>query len=87
MTRPVYIDHDGGDEDPSCELNRWIDSDPIAALFHFVRAGGGTMTLHGEPIDEPELRAAAEVSFVQRLTAAVTEDTARPGTTIEVRGG
>jgi hypothetical protein len=41
------------------ELDDLIKRDPFAALCHVVRASGGTMRLHGVPIEEAPLRAAA----------------------------
>jgi len=53
------------------ELNELIDRDPIAALCHVVRECGATMTLHGVPVGEAELRSSAEHSARELLEAAI----------------
>lgn len=67
MTRPPCIDHDPGDEDPSDEFERWAEADPTAALCHLIAKAGLTMTLYGVPVTEPELRAAALESAIERV--------------------
>jgi hypothetical protein len=41
------------------EIDDLIRRDPFAALCHVVGVSGGTMRLHGVPIEEGALRAAA----------------------------
>lgn len=53
------------------ELNALIDSDPLAALCLLVKEAGCTMTLHGVPIEQEDLRAAAGRHVKDRILAAV----------------
>jgi rhamnogalacturonyl hydrolase YesR len=48
-----------------------VEKDPIAALCYFVEKAGLTMTLYGVPVNEQELRAAAEKSAHERIQAAI----------------
>lgn len=45
--------------------------DNIGALCALVKRAGLTMTLHGVPVDEVQLRAGVEQSVVDRLDAAI----------------
>ena len=47
------------------------DGNAIGALCHLVRSAGLTMTLHGVPVDEDGLRAAAEESAKTRIIVAI----------------
>lgn len=50
-----------------------IRLDPIGALCRLVEKAGGTMTLHGQPIDAEGLRAAAKKSATERLASAIAK--------------
>lgn len=63
------------------DLYQLIERDPIAALCQVVRDAGGTMRLHGVPIEEQDLRAACVRRATNRLLAA-----AAPGVVAGERG-
>lgn len=57
-----------GTEDGEPTAEELLDrGDAIGALCKFVRDAGLTMTLHGQPIDETGLRAAADERVRQRI--------------------
>ncbi len=55
------------------------DKDMIGQLCDFVRDAGLTMTLHGKPVSEAELRTGALASAVERIAALDPVGGNRPG--------
>ena len=64
------------------EFNALLDRDPIAALCYAVKASGCTMRLHGVPIEQEDLRAAASRHAKDRVLARLAPPLT-PGPRIE----
>jgi hypothetical protein len=53
------------------EMSALIEKDPIAALCRLVEEAGLTMTLHGVPVTEQELKEHALESATERMADAI----------------